>query len=50
MDHDSATDRLTGEEAPEDVPSEAADGAENADRRVDRQHETDDPDAPTTES
>ena len=51
MDSDAVTDRLTGEEAPDDVPREAIDRAAEADRRVDQEHlAADDPEAPITES
>ncbi len=37
------TDRLTGEESPEDVPQEAADRAREAERRNSAQHTQGDP-------
>ena len=51
MDERDVTNRLTGEEAPEDVPSEAVDRAQAAERRVREQHDSADPeDAPISES
>ena len=51
MDQDGVTNRLTGEEAPEDVPSEAAGRAEEAERRIRDQHTAADPeDRPISES
>ncbi len=51
MDDESVTDRLTGEEAPADVPTEAADRAADAERRIRDQHAQGDPeDRPISES
>ena len=51
MDEQSVTNRLTGEESPEDIPSEATDRAEEAERRVRDQHAASDPpDRPISES
>lgn len=51
MDEQDVTNRLTGEEAPEDVPSEALDRAQEAERRVREQHRSGDPDdRPISES
>ena len=51
MDSESVTDRLTGEEAGDDVPREARLKADEGDRHVDDQHLASDPaDRPITES
>lgn len=51
MDEQDVTNRLTGEEAPEDVPAEALDRAEEAERRVRDHHSAGDPaDRPISES
>ena len=40
---DGVTNRLTGEEAPEDVPQEAVERAREAERRISEQHAHGDP-------
>ena len=51
MDDPTFTDRLTGEEASEDVPDEAADRAADAEQRVRQQHAATDPEErPMSES
>ena len=41
--NEGVTNRLTGEEAPEDVPREAAERARQAEQRISEQHTHDDP-------
>ena len=51
MRDDATTNRLTGEEAPADVPSEAAERAAEAERRIRGQHAAGDPEErPISES
>ena len=51
MDEQGVTNRLTGEEAPDDVPAEALERAEEAELRVRDQHSAGDPpDRPISES
>ena len=47
---ENVTDRLTGEESPQDVPAEAAERARQAERALTERHEADPPDRPISES